>query len=231
MSIIGLVPARGGSTRLPGKNIAPCAGKPLLAWTAEAALSARSIDRVLLSTDDEKIAAAGQSLGLEVPFLRPTHLSGPEVPMIRVMQHALDWLEKDQGVEVDALVLLQPTSPLRTARHIDEAVALLQTTSAASVVSITRVPHMYRPAVLHRIRADAIVEPYVDMGVSVNAAEPAYARNGPAVLVNRPIVLRGGEQFGTPMAGYVMSAEDSIDIDERFDLELAEFLLAKRDKS
>lgn len=231
MSIVALVPARGGSRRVPRKNLAPCAGKPLLAWTAEASLGAQSIDRVILSTDDEKIAAVGRSLGLEVPFLRPAHLGDAEAPMIPVMQHALDWFENDQGLEVKALVLLQPTSPLRTARHIDEAVALLHSTSSESVVSVVRLPHIHSPAMLHRLRTDATLEPYVDPTIFADPAEPAYARNGPAILINRPAVLRRGEKFGTPMAGYIMPAEASIDVDEPFDLELAEFFLLKRERA
>ena len=213
---------------MPGK-LAPCGGKPLLAWTADAARGARSIDRVLLSTDSEQIAEIGRTHGLEVPFLRPAHLAGPDSEMIPVMQHALDWFENDQGETVEAFVLLQPTSPLRTARHIDEAVALLRSTRAETVVSVTRVPHIYWPFALHRLSPDCLVHPYVDQTKAVDDAEPAYARNGPAILANRPSVVRRGQKFGHPMAGYEMPAAASVDIDEPFDLELADFLLSRRD--
>src|SRR5260221_1708442 len=143
--VIGLIPARGGSNSIPRKNLISLAGRPLLAFSAEAALGARWLDRVLLSTDDPEIAAAGRAMGLETPFVRPAELSGDAVGMLPVMQHALDWLTEN-GLEPAAIILLQPTSPLRTARHIDEAVELLVATDTETVVSVVEVPHQYSPA-------------------------------------------------------------------------------------
>src|SRR6185312_12148312 len=116
--ILGLVPARGGSKSIPRKNLAPLAGKPLLAWTADAALAARRLTRTVLSTDDVEIAELGRTLGLDVPFLRPAELAADATPMLPVMRHAADWFAA-RGGTVEAVVLLQPTSPLRTAAHID----------------------------------------------------------------------------------------------------------------
>jgi len=137
--IVGLIPARGGSKSIPRKNLALVAGRPLLAYTAQAALGAAGLDRVILSTDDGEIAAAGRSLGLDVPFLRPAALAGDEAGMVPVMRHMLDWLA-EEGIAEATLVLLQPTSPLRQARHIDEAVALLLDSGAETVVSVVEVP-------------------------------------------------------------------------------------------
>src|SRR6185312_8054385 len=150
MPVVALIPARGGSKAIPRKNLAPLAGKPLLAYAAEAALAARSVDRVLLSTDDDEIAAAGRTLGLEIPFLRPPEIAGDDTPMLAVIAHLLDHL-KAESAAPEALVLLQPTSPFRTARHIDEAVALFRARRADSVVSVVAMPHQFTPTSLMRM--------------------------------------------------------------------------------
>ena len=228
MSVVGLIPARGGSKRVPRKNLALCAGKPLLAWTAEAALASRRLDRVILSTDNEEIAEAGRALGLEVPFMRPTDIAHDGAPMVPVMQHMLHWLV-DQGETVEAQVLLQPTSPLRRARHIDEAVELLFESGAETVVSVTEVGHTQHPVVTYRI-AGGRLEPYFQGVLPPDGveAEPAYARNGPAILANRPAVIVRGERFGSPLVPYVMAPEVSVDIDTPLDLAIAEVLLAQQ---
>ncbi len=228
MSVVGLIPARGGSKRIPRKNLALCAGKPLLAWAAEAALASRRLDRVILSTDDEEIAEAGRDLGLEVPFLRPTQFADDRAPMIPVMQHMLRWLA-ERGETVEAQVLLQPTSPMRRARHIDEAVELLFESGAETVVSVTEIAHTHHPVVTYRI-AQGRLEPYFEdvlppYGVD---PEPAYARNGPAILANRPAVIERGERFGSPLVPYIMPPEVSVDIDTPLDLAIAEALLARQ---
>ena len=225
MTVVALIPARGGSKRVPGKNIAHCAGKPLLAWTAEAVLASRRVERAILSTDDEEIAALGRSLGLDVPFLRPPDISGDTVPMVPVMQHALGWAQ-DNGIAVSAQVLLQPTSPLRRAEHIDEAVDRLFDTGAETVVSVMALSHISHPRVCYRIESDRLT-PFLPPGLEI-PGDQAYSRNGPAVLINRPAVIERGERFGDPLVPYVMAAEDSVDIDEPFDLALAEFLLQRR---
>lgn len=224
MSVIALIPARGGSKRVPGKNTAECAGRPLLGWTAEAALDSRGIDRAILSTDDESIAQVGRDLGLEVPFLRPTELSNDAAPMAPVMQHLLAWLV-DSGEDVEALVLLQPSSPLRQARHIDEALAIFFDSGAETVVSVVEVPHAFHPTKLLRIDDGRLVPYHQD---SDGQGAPAFGRNGPAILINRPDVISRGERWGNPTMPYLMAPELSIDIDEPFDLEFAAFLLEKR---
>ncbi|MCG8359105.1 MAG: acylneuraminate cytidylyltransferase family protein, partial [Kiloniellales bacterium] len=151
MSVVALVPARGGSKRGPRKHLAPCGGKPLLAWTVEAALGSTTIDRAILSTDDPEIAEAGRRLGLEVPFLRPREIAGDAVPMAPVMQHALTWLQQ-HGEKIEALVLLQPSSPLRRAAHIDAAVALFRESDVETVVSVVEAPHIFHPMKVLRLR-------------------------------------------------------------------------------
>lgn len=228
MRVVGLIPARGGSKGIPGKNIAPCAGKPLLAWTCEAALGSRRLARTILSTDSEAIAAVGRNCGLEVPFLRPAALARDETPSIAVMRHALDWL-RATGEAVDALALLQPTSPLRTAAHIDEAVALFERGGADTVVSVVEVPHRFHPSSVMR-EVGGLLEPF-QAGDTVTRRQdqaPLLARNGPAVLVTSSAMLDSGRLYGGRTVGYRMAAADSIDIDTPEELRMAEFQLVAR---
>jgi CMP-N-acetylneuraminic acid synthetase len=229
MAVIGLIPARGGSKGIPSKNIAPCAGRPLLAYTCEAARASHMLDRVILSTDSDRIAEVGRAYGAEVPFMRPAALADDAAPALPVMLHALEWLESG-GVSAEAIVLLQPTSPLRRAKHIDEAVELFRSTQADSVVSVVEVPHRYHPDSVMREEAGGLV-PYrrgVHTVTSRHDLKPLYARNGPAVLVASRATLRSGQLYGMRTIGYQMSEADSLDVDTPWDLHLAELLLRGR---
>jgi CMP-N-acetylneuraminic acid synthetase len=227
MRVVGLIPARGGSKGIPGKNIAPCAGKPLLAWTCEAALGSRRLARTILSTDSEEIAAVARTCGLEVPFLRPAALARDDTSSIDVMRHALDWLRAD-GETVDALALLQPTSPLRNARHIDEAVALFESEHADTVVSVVEVPHRFHPLSVMRDEGGVLL-PYEGERTTTRRQDlpPLWARNGPAILVVASGILGTG-LYGPRTLGYRMSAGDSLDVDEPADLAMASLLLRER---
>lgn len=229
MAVVGLIPARGGSKGIPKKNIAPCAGRPLIAYTCDAARGAKRLDRTLLSTDSEEIAEVVRPLGIEVPFLRPPALARDDTPALPVMVHALDWLES-HGERVEAIVLLQPTSPLRTAAHVDAAVDLFSTAGADTVVSVVPVPHRYHPDSVMRMR-DGRLAPYREDRETVTRRqelEPLFARNGPAVLVVSAATLRAGRLYGPHALGYAMSHTDSIDVDDAEDLALAGQLLAAR---
>jgi CMP-N,N'-diacetyllegionaminic acid synthase len=215
-TIVGLIPARGGSKGIPGKNLALLAGKPLVAWTVEAARSSRRLTRIVVSTDSPEIAAAA---GVEV-LERPTALAADETPMLDVIRHALGALGS-----CDVLVLLQPTSPLRRAEHIDEAVDLLIETGADSVVSVVEVPHQFRPGSLMRIEEGRLL-PLGPAGPLRRQDKPVlYARNGPGVLALRPGRL-GDDLYTGDCRPYVMSTRDSLDVDGTFELELAGFLLS-----
>jgi CMP-N-acetylneuraminic acid synthetase len=229
--IIGLIPARGGSKSIPRKNLAMLASKPLLAYTTAAALAARRLDRTLLSTDDDEIAAAGRDLGIEVPFLRPPELSGDTADMLPVMRHALDFLDA-QGVVAAALVLLQPTSPLRRAEHIDAVIELFVVQGADTVVSVTEVPHQFNPVSVMTLDG-ATLRPFLPGPAILRRQDKPHvvARNGPAILIVGRETLRRGTLYGEKTLGYVMSAEDSLDIDEPDDLWLAEQYLARRDNA
>ena len=184
-NVLGLIPARGGSSGIPRKNIIPMAGRPLLSYTCEAALGSRVLSRVVLSTDDEEIAGVGRHCGVEVPFLRPADLARDDTPSVRVAQHALDWLREREGWEADVLVLLQPTSPLRLSHHIDEALDRMVDGEAETVVSVVPVPHRYHPYAIMSAR-NGYLEDFWQTPLPFDRFRRQnlptfYARNGPAI--------------------------------------------------
>jgi CMP-N,N'-diacetyllegionaminic acid synthase len=220
VQVVGLVPARGGSKGIPRKNLAPLAGKPLLAWTLEATRASTTLDRVVVSTDSDEIATLARELGAEV-LGRPADLAADETPMLDVVRHALRELPAP-----DVLVLLQPTSPLRRAEHVDDAVRLLLESGADTVVSVVEVPHQFRPGSLMALR-DGRLEPLEpESGTHARRQDKplVYARNGPAVLALRPERL-GDDLYGGDCRPYLMELRDSIDVDGPLELQLAEALL------
>ncbi len=226
MIILGLIPARGGSKGIPDKNLVSLCGKPLLQYTCEAAKGSNLLTRVIVSTDDQHIADVALGFGIEVPFLRPKELSEDTTPMIDVLLHTLAELAKT-GQEPDILVLLQPTSPLRTAQDIDDAVTLLQKTGADTVVSVIEVPHQFVPSSLMRLDGDKL-HSYSNQESPLlrQDKQRLYARNGPAVLVLRTAFLKKAKNFyAGDTRALLMSRERSVDIDDAFDLRLAEMIL------
>jgi CMP-N,N'-diacetyllegionaminic acid synthase len=230
MSIVAIIPARGGSKGIPRKNLVSLAGRPLIGFSIEAARSASCIDRVLVSTDDIEIAEVARALGADAPFLRPENLAGDAAPMLGVLQHAQAWLQA-QGESVEALVLLQPTSPFRTSRHIEEAVALFRSTQATSVVSVVEVPHQFNPVSVMKLSEQGALVSFIGDQALVTRRQDkpkVYARNGPAVLVCHPNTLHAGALYGDRCVPYLMSEDDSLDIDAPRDLILAEQSLQSR---
>lgn len=230
MEILGIIPARGGSKSIPGKNLAMLAGKPLLAYACSAAAASVRITRVIVSTDDEKIAAVALACGAEVPFLRPAELADDDTPALPVILHALAYLEKEEHYVPDIVVYLQPTSPLRRAEHIDGTIEVLMKSDADSAVSVVEVPHQFNPASV-MVMEGGILKSY-ESGPQVlrrQDKQKVYARNGPAVLaIKRTTLTEKNSLYGEATASFIMPTEFSIDIDMPFDLEMAEFLLKKR---
>jgi CMP-N,N'-diacetyllegionaminic acid synthase len=222
VQVLGLIPARGGSKGIPRKNLVPLAGKPMLLWTVEAALAAGTLARVVVSTDDEEIAATA---GCEV-LQRPDELAGDETPMLDVVLHAVAELGP-----VDAVCLLQPTSPLRRAEHVDGAVRLFQETGADGVVSVVAVPHAFLPESLMRVVDGSAIPLDSDPPTRRQDKLALYARNGPAVLVVRSAGLAERGLYGGDLRPFVMAPEDSVDVDGSLDLILAEALLAQVGKA
>jgi CMP-N,N'-diacetyllegionaminic acid synthase len=226
-SVLALIPARGGSKGIPGKNLVPLAGRPLIAHTIACARAVPEIGRVIVSTDCDEIAQCATSLGAEVPFLRPPEISADDTPMLAVLQHLLGWL-RAAGTAPEGIVLLQPTSPLRRPESIAAALALFHARQADSVVSVTAVPHHCTPGSLLRMDADGRVAPaFPEMAQALRRQDKPlfHARNGPAVLVLRPDVIDAGQLYTARTYGFPMSRRESFDIDEREDLAIAEALL------
>jgi CMP-N,N'-diacetyllegionaminic acid synthase len=225
MRTLGLIPARGGSRGIARKNIALLGGRPLLAYTADAARASRALTRTVVSTDDREIAEAARALGLDVPFERPQPLAADAAPMLPVMQHALNAMG-ELGFDAEVVVLLQPTSPFRRATHIDAAIALLEASGADSVVSVVEVPHQFNPVSVMRLDGDRL-RPFLDAPTMADRhMKPrVFARNGPAVLAVRASVVRDGSLYGSDSRPLVMDHAESLDIDTPWDLMLAELLL------
>ncbi len=226
--VLGVIPARGGSKGIPNKNLALVGGRPLLAYTADAVKEAKLLTRTIVSTDDERIADCARSLRLDVPFMRPASLGGDDVPMLPVLQHAIELLESD-GFHADIVVLLQPTSPLRRGEHIDAAVKWLARAGGDSVVSVVEVPHQFNPTSVMRYE-EGLLKPFLDAPTATRRQDKprVYARNGPAVLATRVQVIREGSLYGRQSWPLVMSPEDSLDVDTPWDLKVVEAVLAAR---
>lgn len=227
MNILGIIPARGGSKAIPRKNIVSLAGKPLLAYTCQAALASCRLTRVLLNTDNKEIAAVGRQYGVEVPFLRPAKLAADATPILPVIQHTLTWLDEHAGFQTDIVVLLQPTSPFRQAAHIDAAVQLMLESGADTVVSVVAVPHNFNPVSVMRLDESGYLVPYLDGEYILRRQDKprVFARNGPAVLAIRRAVINQEKLYGEKILPYEMNWADSVDIDTLDDLEQADFWL------
>jgi CMP-N-acetylneuraminic acid synthetase len=227
LRVLGVVPARGGSKGIPNKNLAPVGGRPLLAYTADAARGAARLARTIVSTDSPEIAQAARALGLEVPFMRPAPLAEDEAPMLPVLVHAVAAM-RQLGFDADAVALLQPTSPLRRAEHVDAAIAALEASGADSVVSVLEVPHQFSPVSVMRLE-DGRLRPFAD-GPPITRRQDkprVFARNGPAVLAVRTRVLESGSLYGADSRPLLMRPEESIDVDSQWDLALVEFMLSR----
>jgi CMP-N-acetylneuraminic acid synthetase len=145
MKTVAIIPARGGSQSIPDKNIRDFAGQPLIVWTIQCAKRAQGVDRVLVSTDSERIAEVARSHGAEVPFLRPAGIAASDTAIEPVMKHAYDWLRENEAYEADALVLLFPTNPLRQISHIEDSLKLFFEKQMDSVITVNESPAHYTP--------------------------------------------------------------------------------------
>jgi CMP-N,N'-diacetyllegionaminic acid synthase len=231
MRILALITARGASKRLPGKNIRPLGGKPLLVWTIESAKGVKGVCDILVSTDDQKIADVAQEGGGLVPWLRPAGLATDTAPSIDVALHALDWYEDAHG-PVDGLMLLQPTSPFRRAETIQNAIGIFLKNGRRPVIGVS--PAASHPAWCYRIEQDTLL-PY-----SGNVAEgtphrsqdlpPAYVLNG-AMYLAEPAYLRKARTFlgGDSCPLLMDNPAESLDIDTAYDFLVAECIAAAMD--
>ncbi|MEO8682301.1 MAG: acylneuraminate cytidylyltransferase family protein [Vicinamibacterales bacterium] len=233
MKVLGIVTARGGSKGIPGKNLKLLAGKPLLAHTIQVARSCGALDRVILSTEDEAIAAAGRELGCDVPFMRPSDLARDETPHLPVIQHAVRWMAERVGYKPDAVMILQPTSPLRTAADIRESIELLDRSGADSVLSVSEVPAHHHPMRTLRLDANGEAVLFVTgdpVRKRINRRQDlpeAWAMNGAIyACLTRLLLADDASLYGDRVVAYKMPAERSISIDDLHDWAEAERLIA-----
>jgi CMP-N,N'-diacetyllegionaminic acid synthase len=235
MTVLGVITARGGSKGIPGKNLKLLAGKPLIVHTIEAATQSRVFDRLIVSTDNGAIADAARAHGCEVPFLRPPDLARDDTPHLPVMQQAVAWLRDHEAYDPDAVMILQPTSPLRRPEDICEAVEMLRRTGADSVLTVSEVsPHMHPMRTL-RIAEDGTASLFVTgepVRRRINRRQdlpPVWVMNG-AIYAFRTAVLFADEPslYGDRTVAIKMPAPYGISIDEPDDWIEAEAALGVR---
>ena len=226
--VLAVVPARGGSRGIPRKNLALLAGRPLIAWTAAAAQASAVIDRVVLSSEDPEILAAGRAAGLDVPFVRPAALARDDTPGVDPVLHAIASLA-EAGDCYGWVVLLQPTSPLRAPADIDGAAALCVERGAPAAVSVTLSEKS--PWWMFHLGSDARMAPLLDPArrpTRRQDAAPLYVLNGAVYVARVEWLERTGTFLTQETVGFVMPARRSVDIDEPADLLWVEALLAER---
>lgn len=229
MKVLGVVPARGGSKGIPRKNITPILGRPLLAYTADAARRAELLTRTVLSTDDPEIAEVGRAHGLDVPFMREAALSADDTPGIAVVQDAIRRLEAD-GERFDAAFILQPTNPLRRPEDIDGAIRFLAETGADSVISFVDVGEKH-PARMKFIDAERRVvnPPFAEQFECQRRQDlpKLYLREGSVYLTRRDVIMSLNSLQGRDCRAWLIAPDRACNIDEPLDLAIAELLLRR----
>ena len=221
-SVLGVIPARGGSKRLPRKNIKKLCGQPLIAYTIQAAQKASLLTDFLVSSEDEEILEIARSYGAPTPFKRPERLATDSIRNIDVVAHAMHYMEKKNQLQYDVLILLQPTCPVRDPSHIDEAIQLLAESDLETVVSV-KGPYKKRDPILKRIK-NGVLEAYCSTG---NAAEiePFYLYNASIYGVKRSYFVKENKLISDRQAPLIMDQYHSIDIDTEADFLVAEAYL------
>jgi CMP-N,N'-diacetyllegionaminic acid synthase len=234
MRVLGIITARGGSKGIPGKNLKLLGGRPLIDYSIDAA-NDTPLDRLICSTEDQKIADAARSLGCEVPFMRPAELARDETPHLPVILHAVEWMRDHGNYRPDAVVILQPTSPLRSAADIAAALRMLELSGADSVVSVNEVTAHAHPMRMLRVDDQGLATLFVNgdpVRKRINRRQDlpkAWVMNG-AVYACRTDVLFAAEPslYGDRVVAYPMPPERSISIDDQEDWAAAERALANQ---
>lgn len=212
--ILGIIPARGGSKGIPGKNIRMLGGKPLIHYAVRAARESKLVDRIILTTDSSEIAEVGRSLDVEVPFLRPAHLAQDDTPMFPVIDHAVHFVE-EQGWQPDIILLLQPTAPLRQPEHIQAAVKLLTESKCDSVVSVVEVPQHYAPDFVLKLE-EGKLKPFLEGGEKVTRRQDtrsAFSRDGTIYAFWRDVFIYKRSIYGDNCRPLIIPADMSCNLD------------------
>ena len=233
MNVVGIIPARQGSKRLPGKNIRTLLEKPLINYTIHQALESKYIKRLIVSTDDEKIAQLAREAGAEAPFIRPRELAGDEVTDYPVFQHCLNWLKEQEEYEPDIIVHLRPTAPLRKTCHIDQGIELLsQHPEVDSVRSV--VPVSQHPMKMWMIKNEHLIPFQGDScereiyNLPKQKLPKLYVQNGSVDVVWSKTITQKKSMTGDKIFPMVMDIWDSVNIDDEYDFFVAEAILKKQ---
>lgn len=224
---IAIIPARGGSKGLPGKNLKSFAGKPMIAWTIEAALNAEAVDRVIVTTDDMEIAEVSLANKAEVPFMRPDELATDESKVYDAIEYTLERYKRECSVVIETLIVLQPTSPLRTSKHIEEALELYRKSRCKSLISVTKTDH---PIAWEMVITDeGTVENYFGDKMPTNrqSYKETYHPNGMIYIHDYKKFIENKGRANDAITPYIVLKPYSVDIDDQHDFEYAEFLFQK----
>lgn len=221
---LGLILARGGSKRLPGKNLRPLAGKPLVAWSIEAALACPAIATTVVSTDSAEIAEVAVRYGARAPFLRPAALAQDASTSADAALHALDWLS-EHGEEYEAVMLLEPTSPLRAGSDLAGVAQRLAERwhEIDAVVTVGRV-HLEQPQVMKRFGADGLLSPWLG-SAPPPAQQPAWFPYGVAYAVKVGALRKWRSFYPPKVAGYALQRWQNYEVDDEFDFMCIESIL------
>ncbi len=225
LSVLGIIPARGGSKGVKKKNIKLLNGKPLIAYTLEVAKQSL-LEDVVVSTDDEEIAKISKNLGGDVPFLRPKSLATDSAKAIPVIQHALQEMEKARGKKYDAIMMLQPTTPFKTVDDINESIMIMNNSNCDSVISVVDVEG-HHPARMKFLDGDRLIDPSFCEAYENQPRqelEQMFIRNG-AIYLTRKEVLKANSFKGSDCRALVMSNNRSVNIDTMLEFKYAEWIL------
>jgi CMP-N-acetylneuraminic acid synthetase len=229
--ILAIIPARSGSKRLPGKNTKLLNGKPMIAYAIQAAKKSRYIDRIVVSTDDVNIANIAQKFGAEVPFIRPSFLALDDVPTLPVLQHAVDFYENNLDFKPDLIVLVQPTSPFVTELDIDGTIDVMFKTGTKGAFS--GVETSQKPEWMYNVTKNIgkkIIKNNETAKKNRNLSRLAII-NGAVYVMQRESLRNNNIIDNDSTAVYIMPKDRSIDVDDIFDFEIAEFLFQKNEKN
>jgi len=229
--ILAVIPARGGSKGVVRKNIRSICGTPLIAYTIETALAAgHLLYRTIVSTDDAEIAAVAREYGAEVPFVRPADLAGDKVPTLPVLQHAVNFIEAQDEIKLDWVLLLQPTAPLRALEDIEGSLSAADQNKCDSVISVVQV-FAEHPILMKRIENDQLLPYCVEEKEGTRRQDyqpPAFMRNGAIYLTRRDVLMDQGTIWGQVIRPYVMPPERSVSIDSELEVKLVELIMQQR---
>lgn len=236
--ILAIITARGGSKGIPGKNIKLLGGKPLIAYTIEAAKKSGVFDRIILTTDDQKIADVAKQYGCEVPFMRPAELAGDKVQHLPVLRHAVQWLKDNKSYYPEYVMTLQPTSPFRQPEHIKQAVDIILATKADSVLGVSEIPGHFSPhKAMTMDPAGRLVlfngNPVRKRVMRRQDLSTCYFSNGTIYLYKTDNLFKGEEDaafLGDDVRACVIGPKYSTDLDTPDDWEYAEFVISKKSK-